>query len=109
MAPSHASVLAEPDLESGWTPPPFPDFAPGLILGCRTAAGQLRVVHLAPTPREDEEEEETTPPVCGSLEELDRGWMLEHYHQVTRLLPGGIHVIGVSGWIGFGFEPAHWF
>jgi len=48
-------------------------------------------VYAAPTPLEegdDGADQNTGPP------QLDVPWMIEHYKQVLRLLPGGLHVIG---------------
>jgi hypothetical protein len=47
-------------------------------------------VYAAPTPLEEgeEAEEPSDPP------QLYVPWMMEHYKQVLRLLPGGLHVVG---------------
>ena len=52
---------------------------------------------------EDDEDEdgedggprETLETAITSLDELDVPWMLEHAKQMTRMLPGGVDVIGV--------------
>ncbi|TRY61742.1 hypothetical protein TCAL_09252 [Tigriopus californicus] len=67
----------------------------GWLVGSRSQTG-MTIVHLAVTPTEEvEQAEETTGRRSAmSLNKLDVAWMMEHYHQILRLLPGGIEIIG---------------
>lgn len=57
-------------------------YLPGHVLG----------VYAAPTPLENDDGGAEDAP-DGSAQ-LDVPWMMEHYKQVLRLLPGGLHVVG---------------
>ncbi|GFR78798.1 Odr-4-like protein [Elysia marginata] len=83
----------------------------GVIIGQLTAQKDY-VVHMArtPDPVEDEVSEENVDEDTGdaaaltkkskavrpaSLEELDEKWVSTHAKQVTRMLPGGLNVVGL--------------
>ncbi len=83
-------------------------FVAGFVVGQRTTGSHNQnhnwlVLHLAPTPNPEEDQDEEdqvqgkgghghSPPSC--VEQVDVAWMLEHYTQIVRMLPGGINVIG---------------
>lgn len=51
-------------------------------------------VYAAPTPIENDDGGGEDNAASASSAHLDVPWMLEHYKQVLRLLPGGLHVVG---------------
>ncbi|XP_071455239.1 protein odr-4 homolog [Hetaerina americana] len=84
-------------------------YAVGLILG-QSAGQRDYIVHFARTPRpakEDIEEEsietnpfgdkekETTEKPITSMKDLEENWVADHAKHVTRMLPGGMWVLGI--------------
>ncbi len=75
----------------------IPGLVFGLVLGQKAADGKVLLIHLAPTPRDEEEaelDEDLTE--TAELEGLDVPWAVEHHKQIDRMLPGGIETLGVS-------------
>jgi len=84
----------------------------GLIIGQLTKQKDF-IIHLArtPDPVEDEAEiencqdDETEPPkqeskkknqqILSPTDDINEKWISEHARQVNRMLPGGIHIIGI--------------
>lgn len=93
-------------LEYLWVRSPV-DFQCGLVVGHRVVqGGQVQrdiVLHLAPTPAGDENEDQSEEEreakgaaVPKAIEELEPEWVLEHYKQVAKMLPGGVSIVGVG-------------
>ncbi|XP_046392657.1 protein odr-4 homolog [Ischnura elegans] len=84
-------------------------YAVGLILG-QSAGQRDYVVHFARTPRPakedieeetietnpfgDKEKESTEKPIT-SIKDLEENWVADHAKHVTRMLPGGMWVLGI--------------
>ncbi|XP_071802072.1 protein odr-4 homolog [Asterias amurensis] len=64
----------------------------GLIVGQCTNQKDFAVC-LVPSPKEESEDEATEKP--STLEDVSEYWIAEHARQVTRMLPGGLGVMGV--------------
>ncbi|KAG7276178.1 hypothetical protein CRUP_030602 [Coryphaenoides rupestris] len=62
----------------------------GLLIGQNSAQRDF-VVKATRTPQR----EETSPTPSGSGDGLDIEWVTEHARQVSRMLPGGLSVLGV--------------
>jgi len=72
----------------------------GLIVGQRSlsASGNDHAIYLARTPMPDEPLEGLTPIQIQNKiggPDIDVEWMSEHTKQVTRMLPGGLRVLGI--------------
>eukprot|EP00795_Rhopilema_esculentum_P010983 gene10983-19822_t len=108
------TVIAEDSLKDG-IDSLFGNFRwqTGLLLGQLTEQKDF-IVHMArtPDPVEDEaeiescqgdesmplkqeEKKEKKKQVSSNAEEINEKWIIEHARQVSRMLPGGIHIIGV--------------
>ncbi|KAJ8944509.1 hypothetical protein NQ318_011767 [Aromia moschata] len=69
----------------------------GLILG-QTCFGKDYVIHLAKTPPFQTDEDKAagcSPKQPGSISEFNESWIADHARQATRMLPGGMYVLGV--------------
>ncbi|XP_073242041.1 protein odr-4 homolog [Porites lutea] len=67
----------------------------GLVIG-QISPQRDYIIHLARTP--EQSDAESTP---STLEEIENNWINEHARQVSRMLTGGLDVIGV-----FAFGPS---
>lgn len=69
----------------------------GILIGKILSSQKFFVLGLFPTPVQEEEEgrESSTSKAKLTWEKIDRIWFSEHAKQVTRMLPGGLDVIGV--------------
>ncbi|XP_032240881.2 protein odr-4 homolog [Nematostella vectensis] len=65
----------------------------GLIIGQLTAQRDY-IVHLVRTP-EQTNEEQNEEKRLKSIDDVDDNWAIEHAHQVSRMLTGGLEVLGV--------------
>ncbi|XP_053552850.1 protein odr-4 homolog [Bombina bombina] len=70
-------------------------FITGLIIGQSSAQREF-VLLAAQTPhKEDQREGNTVKPALSKLDEIDEDWVSSHASQVSRMLPGGLLVLGV--------------
>ncbi|XP_057671776.1 protein odr-4 homolog [Diorhabda carinulata] len=72
-------------------------YAVGLILG-QSCLGQDYVIHFAKTPpcQSEEDKKLGKPPIeLGSLTDVNGNWLADHARQATRMLSGGLHVLGL--------------
>lgn len=69
----------------------------GLIIG-QLSPQRDYVLHLARTPEQAGDSDEDCKPAA--LDDIENNWIVEHAHQVSRMLTGGLDVIGV-----FAFGP----
>ncbi|CAH1118005.1 unnamed protein product [Phaedon cochleariae] len=71
-------------------------YAMGLILG-QSCTGKDYVMHFAKTPPFHTENDKNLnePEKLKSLDQINENWMSDHARQTTRMLPGGMHVLGV--------------
>ncbi|CAH0774012.1 unnamed protein product [Bemisia tabaci] len=72
-------------------------FIPGLIVG-QTINENDYVLHLIRTPLHETQTKDSAPVKVGSLSkmsDLQESWVAEHAKCVTRMLPGGISVLGI--------------
>ncbi|CAG9864393.1 unnamed protein product [Phyllotreta striolata] len=72
-------------------------YAVGLILG-QSCLSKDYVVHFAKTPpyqSQDDKKSQKTPNKPNSLEDFNEGWLADHARQATRMLPGGMYVLGI--------------
>ncbi|EDO43376.1 predicted protein [Nematostella vectensis] len=65
----------------------------GLIIGQLTAQRDY-IVHLVRTP-EQTNEEQNEEKRLKSITDVDDNWAIEHAHQVSRMLTGGLEVLGL--------------
>ncbi|CAN7944717.1 unnamed protein product [Ixodes hexagonus] len=73
------------------------DVTVGVIIGQSTQQRDV-VVHIASTPKKDEEESQEEGDVkskARSSGDIEETWICQHAKQVTRMLPGGIDVLGL--------------
>lgn len=70
----------------------------GLIIG-QISPQRDYIVHLARTPEQSGDSDTDGKP--STLEEIDNSWITEHARQVSRMLTGGLDLIGV-----FAFGPS---
>nr|XP_023014162.1 protein odr-4 homolog [Leptinotarsa decemlineata] len=71
--------------------------AVGLILG-QSCSGKDYIIHFAKTPPfQSEEDKKLGKPVQNmkSLDDMNPNWIADHAKQTTRMLPGGMSVLGV--------------
>lgn len=68
----------------------------GVIIGQSTQQRDI-VVHIASTPKKDEPQEEGDVKQSPRSEhvELEEAWICQHAKQVTRMLPGGMDILGL--------------
>lgn len=68
----------------------------GVIIGQSTQQRDI-VVHIASTPKKDEAQEEGDVKQSPRSDhvELEEAWICQHAKQVTRMLPGGMDVLGL--------------
>ena len=81
----------------------------GLLLGKLEVGSRDVVLALVPTPAKEEDDDDagggpgpgrdasssSAAAASASALEIDEDWIVEHATQATRMLPGGIHVVGV--------------
>ncbi|KAL9987863.1 hypothetical protein ACROYT_G002236 [Oculina patagonica] len=70
----------------------------GLIIGQLTSQRDY-ILHLARTPEKSGNSDEESEPA--TIDEVENNWITEHARQVSRMLTGGLDVIGV-----FAFGPS---
>uniref|UniRef100_A0A6B0VBJ4 Putative olfactory receptor 4-like protein n=1 Tax=Ixodes ricinus TaxID=34613 RepID=A0A6B0VBJ4_IXORI len=72
------------------------DVTVGVIIGQSTQQRDI-VVHVASTPKKDDEESQEEGDVKSKAApgDVEEGWICQHAKQVTRMLPGGIDVLGL--------------
>ncbi|KAF7279452.1 protein odr-4 homolog [Rhynchophorus ferrugineus] len=71
--------------------------AVGLILG-QISSQKYHVIHFAKTPQfQDDENKKSGKPLetMKSISEVNDSWVADHARQTTRMLPGGLHVLGL--------------
>ncbi|KAJ8967890.1 hypothetical protein NQ314_002595 [Rhamnusium bicolor] len=71
--------------------------AVGLILG-QSCLGKDYVIHFAKTPpfqTEDLKKEGQPPRELKSVSEINENWIADHARHATRMLPGGMYVLGI--------------
>lgn len=72
----------------------------GVIIGQSTQQRDI-VVHIANTPQKDDEESQEEGDVkqshksVGDQADIEEAWICQHAKQVTRMLPGGMDVLGL--------------
>ncbi|XP_054919557.1 protein odr-4 homolog isoform X3 [Dermacentor andersoni] len=72
----------------------------GVIIGQSTQQRDI-VVHIASTPQKDDEESQEEGDVkqshksVGGQADIEEAWICQHAKQVTRMLPGGMDVLGL--------------
>ncbi|KAL1441401.1 hypothetical protein MTO96_001044 [Rhipicephalus appendiculatus] len=72
----------------------------GVIIGQSTQQRDI-VVHIANTPKKDDEESQEEGDVKqshkshGAQADIEEAWICQHAKQVTRMLPGGMDVLGL--------------
>ncbi|KAH6948093.1 hypothetical protein HPB50_022818 [Hyalomma asiaticum] len=72
----------------------------GVIIGQSTQQRDI-VVHIANTPKKDDEESQEEGDVklphksVGGQGDIEEAWICQHAKQVTRMLPGGMDVLGL--------------
>ncbi|XP_075553946.1 protein odr-4 homolog isoform X2 [Dermacentor variabilis] len=72
----------------------------GVIIGQSTQQRDI-VVHIANTPQKDDEESQEEGDVkqshksVGGQADIEEAWICQHAKQVTRMLPGGMDVLGL--------------
>lgn len=72
----------------------------GVIIGQCTQQRDI-VVHIANTPKKDDDESQEEGDVkqshktAAGHEEIEEAWICQHAKQVTRMLPGGMDVLGL--------------
>ncbi|XP_020618091.1 protein odr-4 homolog [Orbicella faveolata] len=69
----------------------------GLIIG-QLSPQRDYVLHLARTPEQSGNSDGESKPA--TMDEIENNWIIEHAHQVSRMLTGGLDVVGV-----FAFGP----
>ncbi|RZC42657.1 odr-4 -like protein [Asbolus verrucosus] len=72
-------------------------YSVGLILG-QSLSGKDYVIHFAKTPpfHPHEGKESTTPVLrLTNINDVNEEWVADHARQATRMLPGGMHVLGI--------------
>ncbi|KAL1514160.1 hypothetical protein ABEB36_003465 [Hypothenemus hampei] len=67
--------------------------AVGLVLG-QIVAQKFTIIHLARTPS-TQNEDITVKGSNNCVTDLDQNWIADHAKQTTRMLPGGVHVLGI--------------
>ncbi|XP_044267144.1 protein odr-4 homolog [Tribolium madens] len=70
------------------------NYSIGLILG-QSVSGKDYVIHFAKTPPVHPHESKDNPPRLKSINDVNEEWVADHARQATRMLPGGMHVLGV--------------
>lgn len=71
--------------------------AVGLILG-QTSSQRYNVIHLAKTPPFQSDEDKTAGKALKTIRnisEVNESWIADHARQTTRMLPGGMQVLGI--------------
>ncbi|XP_050302642.1 protein odr-4 homolog [Anthonomus grandis grandis] len=69
----------------------------GLVLG-QVTAQRYNLIHLAKTPpfqTSDPQNEEKTIQNLTTVTDINEGWIADHARQTTRMLPGGMYVLGI--------------
>ncbi|CAH0557442.1 unnamed protein product [Brassicogethes aeneus] len=69
-------------------------FNVGLILG-QHCLGKDFIIHFAKTPPILNPEAEVAPKLLKSLADVNESWMSDHARHATRMLPGGMCVLGI--------------
>jgi hypothetical protein len=72
-------------------------YSVGLILG-QSLSGKDYVIHFAKTPPVHSQDAKDGPSPghrIKSINDIDEDWVADHARQATRMLPGGMHVLGV--------------
>nr|CAG4644223.1 EOG090X0BI6 [Lepidurus arcticus] len=72
------------------------EFIVGLLIGQETAS-KTYVIHITRTPEpvEDSKKEQKKITKKQGLEDVDETLLADHARQVVRMLPGGIHILGI--------------